>query len=350
MVYNEMLSFNGCEVYFYEAEWNGVSFAELSFHFIDGITLGVYKEDDGVVLRPGDDYALQDKDQVIILAEDDSTVNFETTALTQSKSIELSTLKLEQKQKKVLILGWHSVAEIFIRESADYLSEGTQFDILFNEPNQYLKDKVAELTDRYEDFTINLQNADPLKFEALKEIDPFSYANVIILSQELDEHRPDKIDSDTLIILLWLRKVKESVEDVQTKIITQVPNSENQEIITQTDVDDFIISNKLITMILAQLSEEPLIKLLYDDLFSEDVSETYVKPANLYFTSYPQKVRFAYLIAIAGAREDVCLGIRKGDLSKDPDSNFGVKLNLPKTAEVEINEDDYLVVLSEDEL
>ena len=57
-----------------------------------------------------------------------------TTALTQSKSIELSTLKLEQKQKKVLILGWHSVAEIFIRESADYLSEGTQFDILFNEP------------------------------------------------------------------------------------------------------------------------------------------------------------------------------------------------------------------------
>ena len=65
-----------------------------------------------------------------------------------------------------MILGWHSVAEIFIRESADYLSEGTQFDILFNEPNQYLKDKVAELTDRYEDFTINLQNADPLKFEA----------------------------------------------------------------------------------------------------------------------------------------------------------------------------------------
>jgi hypothetical protein len=350
MVYNEMLSFDGCEVYFYEAEWNGVSFAELPFHFIDGIPLGVYNENDGVVLRPGDDYALQDNDQIIILAEDDSTINFEPTAFTQAKAIELSTLKLEQKQKRVLILGWHSVAEIFIRESADYLSEGTQFDILFNEPNQYLKDKVAELTDVYEDFTINLQNADPLKFEALQEIDPFSYDNVIILSQELDEQRPDKIDSDTLIILLWLRKVKESVENVHTKIITQVLNSENQEIITQTDVDDFIISNKLITMILAQLSEEPLIKLLYDDLFSEDGSEIYVKPANLYFTSFPQKVRFADLIGIAGKREEVCLGIRKGDLSKDPDSNFGVKLNLPKTAEVEINEGDYLVVLSEDEL
>ncbi len=350
MVYNEMLSFDGCEVYFYEAEWNGVSFAELPFHFKDGIPLGVYNEDDGVVLRPGDNYNLQDKDQIIILAEDDSTIHFETAAFTSANEIELSGEKLEQKQKKVLILGWHSVAEIFVRESADYLSEGTQFDILFNEPNELLTSKINELKSLYTDFEINLKNSDPLKFEALKEVDPFSYDNVIILSQEIDEQRPDKIDSDTLIILLWLRKVKESVDNPHTKIITQVLNSENQEIITQTDVDDFIISNKLITMILAQLSEEPLIKLLYDDLFSEDGSEIYVKPANLYFKSFPQKVSFADLIGIAGKREEVCLGIRKGDLRKDADSNFGVKLNLPKTDMVEIHENDYLVVLSEDEL
>lgn len=350
MVYNEMLSFDGCEVYFYEAEWNGVSFAELPFHFKDGIPLGVYNEDDGVVLRPGDNYNLQDKDQIIILAEDDSTIHFETAAFTSANEIELSGEKLEQKQKKVLILGWHSVAEIFVRESADYLSEGTQFDILFNEPNELLTSKINELKSLYTDFEINLKNSDPLKFEALKEVDPFSYDNVIILSQEIDEQRPDKIDSDTLIILLWLRKVKESVDNPHTKIITQVLNSENQEIITQTDVDDFIISNKLITMILAQLSEEPLIKLLYDDLFSEDGSEIYVKPANLYFKSFPQKVSFADLIGIAGKREEVCLGIRKGDLRKDADSNFGVKLNLPKTDLVEIHENDYLVVLSEDEL
>ncbi|MFT5823522.1 MAG: hypothetical protein ACI8ZM_004784 [Crocinitomix sp.] len=350
MVYNEMLSFDGCEVYFYEADWNGVNFAELPFHFKDGVPLGVYNETDGISLRPGDDYVLKDIDQIIILAEDDSTINFEPTAFTSAIDIPLSSEKLEQKQKKVLILGWHSVAEIFIRESADYLSEGTQFDVLFNEPNDLLKDKIEELKALYTDFTINFTNADPLQFEVLQEIDPFSYDNVIILSQEIDEQRPDKIDSDTLIILLWLRKVKESVENPHTKIITQVLNSENQEIITQTDVDDFIISNKLITMILAQLSEEPLIKLLYDDLFSEDGSEIYVKPANLYFTSFPQKVTFADLIGIAGKREEVCLGIRKGDLRKDADSNFGVKLNLSKTEQVEINENDFLVVLSEDEL
>src|SRR5690606_31984985 len=108
--------------------------------------------------------------------------------------------------------------------------------------------------------------------------------------------------------------------------------------------------NKLITMILAQLSEEPLIKTLYDDLFSEDGSEIYVKPAELYFDSFPQKVSFADIIGLASKREEVCLGIRKGDKSRDPDSNFGVRLNLPKNEKVQIEADDFLVVLSEDEL
>lgn len=350
MVYNEMLSFDGCEVYFYQADWNKVKFGNLPFHFQDGIPLGVYNEEDGISLRPAEDYELKAIDQVIILAEDDSTIDFEPVPFTSSKDIELSDLKLEQKQKKVLILGWHSVAEIFIREAADYLSDGTSFDVLFNVPTEGLEQEIAALQNLYPDFHIQLQDKDPLKFDVLQQVNPFDYDNVIILSQEIDEQRPDKIDSDTLIILLWLRKVKEGVTNNKTKIITQVLNSENQEIITQTDVDDFIISNKLITMILAQLSEEPLIKLLYDDLFSEDGSEIYVKPANLYFTSFPQQITFADLIGIAGKREEVCLGIRKGNLRKDAASNFGVKLNLPKTAKIEIEQSDFLVVLSEDEL
>lgn len=350
MVYNEMLSFDGCEVYFYEADWNQVSFAALPFHFKDGIPLGVYNEKDGMHLRPADDYLLKEEDQVIILAEDDSTIHFESSAITQPKHIELADRRLEQKQKKVLILGWHSVAEIFIREAADYLSKGTRFDILFNEPTAALKEKVEEIRTAYPNFEIALKNADPLKLQSLEDEHPFEYDNIIILSQSTTDQKADKIDSDTLIILLWLRKIKKEKGKANTKIITQVLNSENQEIITQTDVDDFIISNKLITMILAQLSEEPLIKLLYDDLFSEDGSEIYVKPANLYFNQFPQEVTFADLIGLAAKREEVCLGIRKGLLRKDQRSNFGVQLNLPKTEKITITEEDFLVVLSEDEL
>lgn len=351
MVYNEILSFDGCEIYFTEGNWKNVSFGELPFHYRDGIPLGVYNDEDGIRLRPGEEYQLKKEDQVIILAEDDSTINFEASAfMTPNRSHQLSGKRLEKKHKNVLILGWHNVAKIFIREAADYLTEGTKFDIVFNNPTEELTEYVEFMRQEYTDFNINLIDSKPLVLEDLEQLNPFDYDNIIILSQEAEEQNADKIDSDTLIILLLLRKIKNDLGDVNTHLITQVLNSENQDIITQTDVDDFIISNKLITMILAQLSEEPLIKALYDDLFSEDGSEIYVKPSDLYFSSFPQKVKFADLIALASKREEICLGIRKGHLSKDSSQNFGVRLNLPKDEFVEITENDFLVVLSEDEL
>ena len=351
MVYNEMLSFDVCEVYFYEADWKGVTFEKLPFHFKDGVPLGIYSEAQGIRLRPEPGYILNKEDQVIILAEDDSTINFESAPILSPVKLELSGKKLTQRSKSILILGWHNVGEIFIRESSDYLTKGTKVDILYNNPDESLVAKVTEMKESFEDFEINLTDTDPLKLENLKNINPFDYDNIIILSQNNFELNADKIDSDTLIILLLLRNIKNELgEGANAHIITQVLNSENQEIITQTDVDDFIISNKLITMILAQLSEQPLIKLLYDDLFSEDGSEIYVKQSDLYFTTFPQTVRFGDLIGLAAQRDEICLGVRKGNMSRDSESNFGVRLNLPKDELVTIEEGDFLVVLSEDEL
>jgi len=179
-------------------------------------------------------------------------------------------------------------------------------------------------------------------------IHPEKYDTIVILSQSIGEHEADKVDSDTLIILLLLRKVIKSYDNLH--IITQVLNSENEEIIIQTNLDDFIISNKLITMILAQLSEEKLMKTFYDDIFSEDGSEIYVKPATLYFDTFPQEISFADAIFCAQQRDEICLGIRKGDASKSLVNNFGITLNPAKDLKIELQTDDFLIVLSEDEL
>ncbi|MDX2362050.1 MAG: hypothetical protein QNK23_14670 [Crocinitomicaceae bacterium] len=350
MVYNEILSFDGCEIYFYEADWKKITFGDLPFHFKDGVPLGVYNEEDGMTLRPGKDYTMKDEDQIIIMAEDDSTINFESSKVFDRTEISLVNKKLEQTRRSVLILGWHDIAEIFIGESADYLLEGSVFNVYFKEPGEELVERIEEMKKEYSDFEINLVDADPLDLVSLEQMQPFVHDNIVILSQDLEEQSADKTDSDTLIILLLLRKIKMHMSDVTTKIITQVLNSDNQELITQTDVDDFIISNKLITMILAQLSEEPLIMKFYEDIFSEDGSEIYVKSIGLYLDKFPIQTTFGELIGLADQRDEICLGIRKGSLSKDASKNFGVTLNLDKNAQVTLEEGDFLVVLSEDEL
>lgn len=348
LVYNEILSFDGGEIYFYKAEWDELRFNELIYHFKDGIPLGIYNESEGLVLRPDKDRKMISGDEVVILAEDDSTIQYESNELIRGKDLPFADLKLEAEQKKTLILGWHNVAEIYINEASDYLIEGSVFDIMHNSPNDEIRETIMGLQDEFEDFKINLIENNPLSRSGLSNVDPNAYNNILILSQDPDTRDLDRIDSDTLIILLLLRERMD--EGSESKIITQVLNTENQNLINQTTVDDFIISNKLITMILAQLSEEPKLKLLYDDLFSEEGSEIYVKPASLYFTEFPQKIRFVDAILIAQKRDEICLGIRKGSLTKDMKQNFGVRLNLPKDEAITIEESDFLVVLAEDEL
>ncbi|WP_298899135.1 hypothetical protein [uncultured Psychroserpens sp.] len=348
-VYKEILSFDGCEVYFYEDNWNNVLFSDLSYYLKDGIPLGIYSEDDGLVLRPAKDTIVKDGDSVVILAEDDSTIAYENKQYYfPDKEKRIIDKRLDQVKKRILILGWHKVAEVFIEEATDYLLEGSDFDIMFNAPTEELKEAIDDIASEFSDFNISLHDSNPLDLENLETINPGSYDTIVILSQSVEEQSADKIDSDTLIILLLLRKVVSEEDGLQ--IITQVLNSENQEIITQTNVDDFIISNKLITMILAQLSEESLMKTFYDDIFSEDGSEIYVKPASLYFDTFPQNIKFVDAIFCAQQRDEVCLGIRKGHQCKSLDDNFGITLNPDKNMEIELNENDFLIVLSEDEL
>ncbi len=187
--------------------------------------------------------------------------------------------------------------------------------------------------------------------ENLRDLKPFSYETILILATDVREMSEDRADSNTFLALLMLQKIEsEDGNPQQTKIITQILNSANQQLMNQTRVNDFLISNRMITMILAQLSEEPNIKAFYDDIFQEDGSEIYLKPIHLYYDKFPIEINFADLIDIAQKRDEICLGVRYKKDENKPDINFGVYLNIPKDEKVILEKEDFLVVLSEDEL
>jgi len=52
VVYAELLSFEGCEMYFHEADWNDIQFGQCQFHFPDGVPIGIRTADGTVTIRP----------------------------------------------------------------------------------------------------------------------------------------------------------------------------------------------------------------------------------------------------------------------------------------------------------
>jgi hypothetical protein len=160
-----------------------------------------------------------------------------------------------------------------------------------------------------------------------------------------------KIGLGGIIILLLLRRIFAEHPDASanTKLITEILDSENQGLVSRAGVHDFIISTKVVSMLLAQISQSRDIAAVYDDLFQESGSEIYLKPASLYSTELPKKVAFADLMRLAQKRMEVCLGVKIKALERNADQNFGVKLNPPKEAVYMLQPEDCLVVLAEDE-
>ncbi len=352
VVYSEILSFDGCEMYFYHRDWQNVKFGYLQYHLRDGVPLGIRSADGKITMNPAPGTALQSGDDILILAEDDSSIKIRRKPVARPRILALKPGKLEPRKERNLILGWNAKAVIFSEQLTDYVRAESELDIVIHNPTDETREQIAELQQNLGNLKISLIEKNPLTNHALLELQPFTYDNIIILSQSGSPRDPERIDSETVMILLQLRAIFSAHADEAgtTKIITEVLDSNNQELIAKAGVNDFIISNRFVSNILAQISEEADIKAIYDDLFQEEGSEIYLKPASLYFEQCPVDVTFADMMAIAQKRNEICMGVRIHEHAEDIDQNFGVKLIPEKNTQYTLQSDDMLVVLAEDEL
>jgi len=351
VVYNEILSFDGCEMYFHHDDWGEVTFAEMAFRWPDGIPMGLRHRDGTLSINPPPATPVQPDDDVLILAEDDSTIEYRDTPVAAPRDLPLADRRRTLEIERELIIGWTPKVPIILAEYADYVKDGSEIDIMLREPDDSVRGEIDRINGELEGVEIRLVDGDPLTTEGLLATEPFKYDNIIILSQSGEEGDDERVDSETIVILLLLRRIFEDRkhEVGATKLITEVLDSDNQVLVASTGVQDFVISNRMVSMVLAQMSEDADIKRVYDDLFEEDGSEIYLKSASLYLDNLPIEMTYADAIALAQKREDICLGLKIKADEHDMEKNFGVKLIPEKNTRYKIGPEDCFVVLAEDE-
>jgi len=355
VVYNEILSFDGCEMYFVDATWEGRTFGEVAYHFPDGVPLGIRDVGAGITMNPPADRVLQPDDELLILADDDSTIDFREQPVVVPGDHVLSGRRQQQHVERELMIGWTLKSPAIIREFADYITAGSCIQILLKNPGDDQVAEIEALNAELESVEVGLIRKDCLSIEDLLSVKPFEYDNIIILAGNgardvnFDAAR---IDSENIVALLLLRRIFSQYPDESrnTKLITEILDSQNDALVAKAGVHDVIISNRLVSMIMAQISESRDIEKVYDDIFQEDGSEIYLKPARLYFEEFPVEVAFADMMAIAQKRGEVCIGVKIKALESDKESNNGITLIPEKSTAFELQEDDSLVVLAEDEL
>jgi hypothetical protein len=159
----------------------------------------------------------------------------------------------------------------------------------------------------------------------------------------------DSEDSDTraIIALLLLRDFRRRNGVTSQEVCSEILNPKNRELAATTEIDDIVISNEMVSMVIAQVTNEPRVRPVLEDLFQSEGSEIYLKQTSLYVPpGYP--VTFEQLVLIAAKRGELALGFQQG---RDPMGKLEPLILNPKVRNqpLEFRPGARLVVLAEED-
>jgi len=152
-------------------------------------------------------------------------------------------------------------------------------------------------------------------------------------------------DSKTLISLLHLRDIARKVDGCHYSILTEMLDVRNLELAEVTKADDFIVSDRFISLLISQISESKALSGVFEDIFNVEGSEIYLKPARNY-VELNTEVNFYTIVESARRRNEVAIGFRTGKDATNQKANYGIVLNPHKSEMKTFSIDDQVIVLS----
>jgi hypothetical protein len=195
--------------------------------------------------------------------------------------------------------------------------------------------------------TSSVRRASTTERRSLEALDAATFDQVIVLrySDHLDSQRAD---AKTLVTLLHLRDMLSDVAaDERPAIVSEMLDDRNRELAQVTEVDDVIVSDKILSLVLTQISENPALDAVFADLLDADGSEIYMRPVQDY-VAVGEEVSFATLVAAAVRRDETAIGYRVAADAHNPGEQYGVAVNPAKARTFVPAPGDRLVVLAED--
>ena len=170
------------------------------------------------------------------------------------------------------------------------------------------------------------------------------YDHVIVLAYSTLE--PQEADAKTLVTLLHLRDMAEK-DETPFSIVSEMLDLRNRELAEATQVDDFIVSEHLVSLMMSQLSENADLMDVFTDIFDPEGSEIYLKPiGNYVITGEP--INFYPVVEAARRRGETALGYRMTSEANDAGKSYGVHTNPKKSELVTFAKDDKIIVIAED--
>ncbi len=344
VVYTELLDFDGAEIYFKdEPSLVGKTYKDALFAYENSAVMGLFHPNGDVSINPAMNKTLEKGDQIIAISEDDDTIRLsgKTVFELELKAMLAKTEKTSEKEK-TLILGWNEKGNSIIKELDNYVAAGSE--VLVVAENEAIGGELNELKKVLTNIAVQFRKANTTEKAVLLSLDIETYNHIIILCYTNMEMQD--ADAKTLITLLHLRNISDTNKK-DISIVSEMLDVRNRELAEVTKADDFIVSDKLISLMLSQLSENKHLQKVFSTLFASEGSEIYLRPAKEYVQP-GSTLNFYTIMESAANRGETAIGYRIQSQGKNPQKAYGVVVNPVKSAKITLGENDKVIVLAED--
>ncbi len=344
VVYTELLDFGGDEIYFQEEpKLVGKTFGDALLAYEDSAIMGLRKRNGAILLNPPMDTPFEDGDKVIAISEDDDTVRVSDSAPQIDARAIHDAAPTQPRPERTLLLGWNEQGAAIVHELDRYVTPGSELTLVADVPGiaGIVEQECGDLVRQ----KLTCREADTKDRRVLDGLGVESYDQIILLcySEQLDVQ---EADARTLITLLHLRDMAEK-QDLDFRIVSEMLDGRNRELAEVTQADDFIVSNKLTSLMLSQISENKELNIVFADIFDPEGSEIYLKPAGDY-VNLGVEVNFYTVVEAARRRGEVAIGYRELADAKNAEKSYGVVVNPKKSEKVSFTKDDQVIVLAEE--
>lgn len=333
-VFRELLDFDGDEFYMESfPSLVGRTYAECQLAFERCAIVGILDGDAVVILNPPPDRVLGSSDKLIGIAEDDSL--FVPTPSGVVGSVQATEeRRVGGERRRIVIAGWSSLGPRVVAELDEFMEPGTIVEVLVDPGLVAADDVRAALHTSHVEVRVDELRGGPEDVAARAGREPFH--EVIVLGYR-EAMSIDRADARTLLTLVAFRRSQRDPDASPLRIVAEVLDQRNAPLAQASGADDFIVSDELTSLMLAQLSERAELAQVFDDLFDREGSVVEMRPAPWFGGATAGS--FGDVVATASTLNASAIGYRLA-------ATGAVVLNPSKSAPLTLTRDDQVIVVA----
>lgn len=341
----DLLDFAGDEIYFSDVPaLAGKTYGDALLAFNTASVIGVVDAKGKTHVNPASTTKLSAGSKIIAIAADDDKVVYTGVREDISKKKIAKPAAKVRKPEHLLVIGWSEMGRSVISEVAAFLPKGSTVHIVAQ--SKYVAPDQLKNLKFGANVKVTFASVSGDIDELIDAASAKKYNEVIVLGYR-NAISEAEADAQTMLTMLQMNQLFDAEGNgvEPTRLVAEILDSRKAELARVAAVDDLVISDNLAALLIAQVSENPSLAPVFDDIFDADGAAIHVNPIEDY-APLGKEIEFAELVAIARAHGESAIGYRVINNAKG-NAGSGVHLNPDKTTKFKPVTGDTLVVIGE---